>query len=105
MSTGNDEPGMPCTTPLGKEATTVGLTGIRVKVNGPLPFVTGSPGSLIETVYISGVAELVVPPPRSDSNRRRRAPLEAGVVVVAVGIGIMTLNWLELESNFLNPPN
>ena len=84
----------------------VGLTGMRVNVNcPPVVGVTGSAGSVTETVYVSGVPGLpVFTTPRSASSRRRRAPLEGGVAVVELGIGKITLTWPLLESNVFVPP-
>src|SRR5262249_51062084 len=104
MATGNSDVAAPCTTPFGDEATTVGLTGISVKVNGPAPLVTGWPGSVTETVNVSGVAEPPGAPAKSACNKRSRAPLEGeGVVPVVAAIGKMTFICPPVESNVLVP--
>src|SRR5262249_36451075 len=88
MATGNSDVAAPCTTPFGDEATTVGRTGIRVKVNcPPAVVVTGWPGSVTETVYVKGVADPPGTPAKSTSSNRTRAPLEGGGVLPAGGTG------------------
>lgn len=64
---------------------------------------TGCPGSVTETVYVKGVVVVEVWP-RSASNKRRRAPLEGGVEVVALGIGTRIFTWPDEESNLVEPP-
>src|SRR5580704_2745114 len=75
----------------GEETTAVGRTGIMLYVKTPpAVVVTGSPGSVIETVTGPATARLF-------ANRRTRAPIEGGFVTVPVGIGNSTLIWPAAE--------
>src|SRR5579859_5676634 len=72
---------------LGEESKAVGRTGMMLYVNTPPGVVvTGWPGS---------VTEIVIGPasPKSLAVRRMRAPIDGGLVTVAVGIGNRTLIW------------
>src|SRR2546423_1339512 len=88
----------------GEVASTVGRTGINVKVYGPLGGVpvhvggqTGWPGSVTETVKVSGVPEPPAVPAKSLSSNRSLAPVEVGLGVVDVGIGNRTLIFPEVD--------
>src|SRR5579864_5596528 len=83
----------------GEESTAVGRTGIMLYVKTPpAVVVTGSPGSVTETV--TGPA-----PARLFENKRTRAPIDGGLVTVPVGMGKSTLSWpaAELSTVWLLP--